>query len=198
MTNPNRTLLAVALTLAGAALFASAPAEARTSARAPARAPRSASGEAKKVEWFQYLAPFNCGRDAGSGPVRVVPGFYATAVMLYNAGASDVTLRKNLALAFPPEEQATGEVSNQIEDVIAPGRALEVDCGEILNEFVFVNPLSADGSLAGLPRDREQQAAPRASRLHHLRPHRRRLDRRGADRRAEGDPAAVRRTGSGL
>ena len=103
----------------------------------------------KQTEWFQYVALFNCGHDTSGSPVRVVPGFYATAVNLYNPNADAVTLRKSLALAFPPEEQASGETSDQIEEVINPGTALQVDCGEIRNEFVFPNPPPATDHVQG-------------------------------------------------
>jgi hypothetical protein len=79
----------------------------------------------------------------------VVPGFYATAVNLYNANFEGVTLRKSLALTFPPEEQASGEVSDPIEEVVSPGTALQVDCAEIRNEFVFPNPPPATDHVQG-------------------------------------------------
>jgi hypothetical protein len=106
-------------------------------------------GGGGSLEWFQYVALFNCGHDTSGAPVRVVPGFYATAVNLYNGNAEAVTLRKSLALAFPPEEQASGETSDQIEEVISPGTALQVDCGEIRNEFVFPNPPPATDHVQG-------------------------------------------------
>jgi hypothetical protein len=111
--------------------------------------PDSAQARSRTVEWFQYLAQFNCGHDTSGAPIRVIPGFYATAVNLYNPNAEAVTLRKNLALAFPPEEQASGETSDQIEEVINPGTALQVDCGEIRNEFVFPNPPPATDHVQG-------------------------------------------------
>jgi len=122
-----RTPSSAILILASTALLVSVPA---------------ADGWSKssKSEWFQYVVQFNCGRDAGGAPIRVVPGFYATSVNLYNANSEAVTLRKHLALTFPPIEQATGEVSDQIEDVVGPGTALQVDCEEIFYEFVFPNP----------------------------------------------------------
>ena len=49
-------------------------------------------------------------------------------------------LHKSIALTYPPAEQAAGEVSGPIEDVLAPGTALQVDCEELHNEFVFATP----------------------------------------------------------
>jgi hypothetical protein len=119
MQPPLRSFAIAALALAGSALFA-ASADAATN-------------------WYQYVTKFTCG-SYGGAPSRVVAGAYATAVSLYNPGSENVTLRKRLALAFPPEEQAAGEVSDPIEDLLVPGTALQVDCAEILSEFVFPIP----------------------------------------------------------
>jgi hypothetical protein len=124
MQHPIRSVAILAL--AGAALVAAGPAEATSKSKAP-------------PEWFQYVVKFTCGENGGD-PTRVVGGSYATAVSLYNPGEADVTLRKSLALAYPPVEQAAGEVSEQIEDLLVPGTALQIDCEEIQNEFVFPVP----------------------------------------------------------
>lgn len=121
MQQPLRSLAIVALALAIAG-----PAAAKSKVAPP-------------PEWFQYVTEFTCGENGGDA-TRVTAGVYATAVSLYNPGNAAVTLHKSIALAFPPEEQAAGEVSNLIVDVLAPGTALQVDCGEIRNEFVFGNP----------------------------------------------------------
>ena len=60
---------------------------------------------------------------------------------LLNPGSSEVTVHEHLALAFPPAAHETGEISDVIEVMIPPGAALQVDCEEIKNQFVFVNPL---------------------------------------------------------
>jgi hypothetical protein len=137
MTPLHRTLAFAASLIAAILILTSLPLSAQ------------ARPSGSQSEWFQYVAQFNCGHDTSGGPVRVVPGFYATAVNLYNPNAEAVTLRKRLALTFPPEEQATGEVSGQIEDVVDPGTALQVDCGEIQNEFVFPNPPPATTHVQG-------------------------------------------------
>jgi hypothetical protein len=124
MQNPPRSFTIAALALAGS-VFVAASADAARFTSPP--------------EWYQYVTKFTCGENGGD-PSRVVGGVFATAVSLYNPGNENVTFRKSLALAFPPEEQAAGEVSNPIEDLLVPGTALQVDCGEILNEFVYPNP----------------------------------------------------------
>jgi len=125
MQHPLRSFTIAALALAGSGLVAASAHAAKPLPPPP--------------EWYQYVTKFTCG-DNGGDSSRVVGGVFATAVSLYNPGSENVTLRKNLALVFPPEEQAAGEVSDQIEDLLVPGTALQVDCGEILNEFVFPNP----------------------------------------------------------
>jgi len=123
------------LALAAAALTVSLPAAAK---KAPPPPP----------QWYQYVVHFTCGQNEGDA-LRVVAGVYATAVSLYNPGDADVTLHKSLALDFPPEEQAAGEVSDPIEDVLAPGTALQVDCGEIQGEFVFPDAPPATDHVQG-------------------------------------------------
>jgi hypothetical protein len=152
MANPILALLTAVPTLAGLVLFSSGPAAAQTWSQPTTNSwsqPTTNSwGQPRQVEWFQYVVKFTCGENAGE-PFRVVPGVFATAVSLYNFNAADVTLRKHLALAYPPEEQASGEVSDQIEDVVGPGTALQIDCEEIRNEFVFPNPPPATDLVQG-------------------------------------------------
>lgn len=123
MQHPVHSFAVSALALAGAAGMVASPAAAKP----------------RQVEWFQYTVSFTCGQNQGD-PQRVVQGTFATAVNLYNAGATDITLHKSIALTFPPAEQAAGAVSDQIEDVLAPGTALQVDCEELQSEFAFAAP----------------------------------------------------------
>ena len=132
MQHPIRSFAVSALVLAGAAGMAAIPAAAKP----------------RQVEWFRYAVSFTCGENQADA-LRVVQGEFATAVNLFNAGAAEVTLHKSLALTYPPAEQAAGEVSNIIEDVISPGSALQVDCGEIRNEFVFATPPPATDHIQG-------------------------------------------------
>lgn len=85
---------------------------------------------------LQYVVKFVCGSNDGDVS-RVVPGSYATSVNIYNPNLTEVTFNKNLALTFPPEEQAAGPVSDIIVDALAPSSALQVDCGEIPSGFSF-------------------------------------------------------------
>ena len=139
MTHPIRTLITAASTVAVLALFASGPAAAGSN---------NSWGQPKQVEWFQYVVKFTCGVNT-ERPLQVVPGVFATEVSVYNYNAGDVTLRKSLALSYPPREQVSGEVSDQIEDVVSPGTALMVDCEEFRDEFVFQNPPPVTDLLVG-------------------------------------------------
>jgi hypothetical protein len=87
---------------------------------------------------FQYVVKFVCGSSEGDeGASRVVPGRYATSINIYNPNVADTELNKNVALTFPPEEQASGAVSDVIVDELESRAALQVDCGEIPSGFSF-------------------------------------------------------------
>lgn len=133
MLNPMRSFTRFSFVLAGAMLAASGPAVAK-SKPAP--------------EWFQYVVNYTCGGNVGDA-LRVVRGEYATAVNVYNASNAEVTFHKSLALVYPPAAQAAGEVSDPIEDSLAPGTALQIDCQEIRNEFLFSNPPPATDHVQG-------------------------------------------------
>ncbi len=86
---------------------------------------------------FLYVAMFSCGFDPPGAFQRLIPGQYATSIAIHNPSRKPVTLRKTVALSFPPAEQAPGEVSGTLEDVLAPGQSLQVDCQEIPAQFTF-------------------------------------------------------------
>ncbi|HEY8156637.1 MAG TPA: hypothetical protein VII72_21090 [Myxococcota bacterium] len=150
MTTLARRLSTVALLFVAAAIFASPPALAKSKSESSNSWSESSNSwsQPRLIEWFQYVVKFTCGVNSGEA-LRVVPGVFATAVSLYNFNSADVTLRKNVALTYPPEEQASGEVSDQIEDIVSPGTGLQVDCEEIRNEFVFPNPPPATDLVQG-------------------------------------------------
>ncbi len=86
---------------------------------------------------YQYVVKFVCGSSEGDEAKRVVPGRYATSINIYNPNSTDTELDKNVALTFPPEEQASGAVSDIIVDNLESRAALQVDCGEIPAGFSF-------------------------------------------------------------
>ena len=87
-------------------------------------------GEAAKFR-YQYAAKFVCGFDPPGAFVRVAPGQYATTVAVHNPQGDSVTIRKKVALTFPPAAQAPGEVSAWLYDEVASDHALQIDCEEI-------------------------------------------------------------------
>ncbi len=89
---------------------------------------------------FSYAAAFTCGLSPQTAFVRVVPGQYATAVQIHNPSLSEVTLRRRLSLTFPNVASGPaplpGLVSEWILTEIGPGESIEVDCGEIPEDFL--------------------------------------------------------------
>jgi hypothetical protein len=91
-------------------------------------------------QWFQYSVSFTCGENAAETD-RVAPGLYAVSVNVHNGGTRDATLRKHLALTFPPGGQVAGEVSDVIEEALAAGAAVQVSCEQLLGpDFLFLDP----------------------------------------------------------
>lgn len=101
----------------------------------------------KKADRFQYTTSFSCGATTGAG--SAVDGEYATAVNLLNTGISDATVQARLALSRPPVEPETGAISNALDLVVGAGGALQIDCEEIVDDFVFAVPLAAGEALQG-------------------------------------------------
>ncbi len=90
---------------------------------------RSGGKEGESV--FQYAAKFVCGRDPQGAFLRVIPGFYSTAIAIHNPNNKSVDLRKKAALTFPPSGQRPGRVSVFQDDTLDADEALQVDCQEI-------------------------------------------------------------------
>jgi hypothetical protein len=93
---------------------------------------------------FQYAAKFSCGSVAAGVLAPVMPGQYTTAVAIHNPQAKDVTLRKKVALVFPPGGQKPGQISAFVTEKLTPDQALEVSCHEIPSTFAF--PAAVTGS----------------------------------------------------
>ena len=89
---------------------------------------------------FSYTAPFVCGFDPDPAFQRILPGQYATTIMVHNPNRGPVTFQKRIALTFPDENggsaQVPGPVSGFLTDTLQPGQALQIDCQEIPNEFL--------------------------------------------------------------
>jgi hypothetical protein len=94
------------------------------------------AGDKENPFRFQYAAKFTCGAVPPGDTDRVIPGQYATAVAVHNPQSRDVTLRKKIALVFPPGAEQPGRVSDFITLKLGPDQALEVSCQEIPSEFL--------------------------------------------------------------
>jgi hypothetical protein len=91
---------------------------------------------------FQYAAKFSCGSVPAGVRAPVVQGQYATAVAIHNPQKKDITLRKKVALVFPPGGQNPGQISAFITEKLTPDQALEVSCQEIPSTFSFPGPVT--------------------------------------------------------
>ena len=81
-----------------------------------------------------YAAKVLCGIQKGEQRHGVVPGEYATSVNLYNPNGDPVEFLKELALTYPPENEAAGDVMTIARERLQPGEALAVDCEDIRDE----------------------------------------------------------------
>ena len=107
----------------------------------------TAEARPKRADRFQYTTSFSCGATTGAG--SAVDGEYSTAVNLLNTGISDATVQASLALTRPPIEPETGATSSALDLVVSAGGALQIDCEEIVDDFLFVTPHAAGEALQG-------------------------------------------------
>ncbi len=104
---------------------------------------------------FQYAAKFVCGQDRQGAFLRVIPGFYSTAIAIHNPNNKSVELRKKAALTFPPGDQRPERVSDFQDDTLDADQALLVDCEEIFgkeaNDFQYSEFFPTRGPQNGFP-----------------------------------------------
>jgi hypothetical protein len=98
---------------------------------------------------FQYAAKFSCGSVPVGMTAPVIQGQYATAVAIHNPHRKDVTLRKKIALVFPPGGQNPGPISAFITEKLTPDQALEVTCQEIPSTFSFTGTVTFGSFVQG-------------------------------------------------
>ena len=60
-----------------------------------------------------------------------------------------MTLRKKVALVFPPGLEMPGQISAFIVESLSPDQAREVSCAEITNQFQFTPPVPFQGFFQG-------------------------------------------------
>lgn len=90
------------------------------------------------AEAFEYAAKLVCGLQPNSKDMRLVRGFYGTAINIHNPHEKTIEFKKKLALTFPPDEQKPGKVIPIARDKLGPDEALEVDCMDV-HRKVFPN-----------------------------------------------------------
>jgi hypothetical protein len=83
---------------------------------------------------FEYAAKLVCGLQRDPKGMRLVRGFYGTAINIHNPNDEPAEFRKKLALTFPPEEQEPGKIIPIARDRLGSDEALEVDCEDVLKE----------------------------------------------------------------
>lgn len=76
---------------------------------------------------FQYVAHFVCGLNPAALP-RVLPGQYATTVVLHNPGRREARASAKALLTFPPG----GVTLDQGDIQLDPGQVASIDCGTLL------------------------------------------------------------------
>lgn len=96
----------------------------------------TAGARADGTQSFRYVADFICGNNPGALP-RVVPGFYATTIAIFNGGGSAAAIEADVAFSFP----ANGGVLNlSVLPSIPAGGVASVDCGTIQSAATFPSP----------------------------------------------------------
>ena len=84
---------------------------------------------------FSYSAAFTCGLDPPNALNRVLPGRFASAVILSNPNAFAVAFQAKVSLAFPGSAPVAGPSSPFIDFTLGPNEAMELDCEEVPTLF---------------------------------------------------------------
>jgi photosystem II stability/assembly factor-like uncharacterized protein len=80
---------------------------------------------------FEYAAKIVCGPQTDNKSMRLARGFYATTINIHSPGKRKNRLFKKLALSYPPERQAPGDMLAIGHDALGYDQALKTDCDEI-------------------------------------------------------------------
>jgi len=98
----------------------------------------------------QYVIPFTCGNNA-MDVSNALPGDYAIAIDVLNAGGADITLDEQIHLTFPPGNQMPSHVSDHVTIVLTAETAMQISCDDLLGSgFVYANPPAATTYVQGL------------------------------------------------
>ncbi|KZL17619.1 FG-GAP repeat protein [Pseudovibrio axinellae] len=80
---------------------------------------------------YEYAAKFVCGIQDDPRTLRLTRGVYGTTVNIHNPWDKDAIFYKKVAVAYPPAEQAPGEILQMGKDLLRYDEALKVDCEDI-------------------------------------------------------------------
>jgi len=80
---------------------------------------------------YEYAAELLCGVQSDPSDLRLARGLYATTVSIHNPHGQEVSFFKKVAVAFPPVEQAPGEIFPIAVDTLGYDESLKSDCNEI-------------------------------------------------------------------
>jgi hypothetical protein len=83
---------------------------------------------------YEYAAKLICGLQKDPNVMRLVRGFYGSAINVHNPNDEPVVFRKKLALTFPPDEKRPGKIYPIARHKLGPDEALEVDCDGVRRE----------------------------------------------------------------
>ncbi|MBX2822686.1 MAG: DUF11 domain-containing protein [Rhodothermaceae bacterium] len=84
---------------------------------------------------YEYAAKLVCGKQEDGDVLRLMRGQYGTMVNIHNPNDKNTFFFKKLALAFPPEEQAAGDIIPIAIDSLAYDESLKTDCDELRENF---------------------------------------------------------------
>ena len=84
---------------------------------------------------YEYAAKLVCGKQEDGDVLRLMRGQYGTMVNIHNPNDKNTFFFKKLALAFPPEEQAAGDIIPIAIDSLAYDESLKTDCDELRRDF---------------------------------------------------------------
>ena len=96
-----------------------------------ARRIRDAKWRARTEPRYRYDAKLVCGTERDGDSLRLTQGRYGSVINILNRGKRPTRLRKSLALAYPPAEQAPGDTFFIAIDRLEPDTALKVDCEDV-------------------------------------------------------------------
>ncbi len=92
---------------------------------------KDAVWQGRNPVYWEYPVKMVCGIQNEEKDTRFAPGRYATVVNIRNPGRERADFRKRLSLAYPPPEQAPGQVLPIAHDSLEHEEALKVDCPDL-------------------------------------------------------------------